>query len=298
VVGTDDGRELAVETAGDPQGRPVFLMHGTPGSRIGPRPRTTALYRLGVRLITYDRPGYGRSGRLPGRRVADAARDVEAIADHLGIKRFAVVGRSGGGPHALACAYALPERVTRCASLVSLAPFGAEGLDWFDGMVQSNVDAYRKASAHGPSELVPADLVAHAPIGGDLGPDDLLRKLDSEWRMSDRQVVKDAGIRRQLLASYSEAVRQSEGPPFGWVDDVLALSDPGGWGFHPKDIDDRRVGVLLYHGEHDIYSPASHTRWLAERIRHAELRIDPGVSHFDNLIRLPEILAWAAGGAD
>src|ERR1039457_6640174 len=97
-------RKLSVETLGAPEGKPVFLLHGTPGSRYGPRPRGIILYRLGIRLITYDRPGYSGSDRNRGRSVADAADDVAAIADALGIDRFSVVGRSGGGPHALACA--------------------------------------------------------------------------------------------------------------------------------------------------------------------------------------------------
>src|SRR5215469_3490909 len=110
-----------VESWGAPKGRPVFLLHGTPGSRRGPRPRASVLYRLGVRLIGYDRPGYGASDRRPGRQVGDAAADVRAIADALGLDRFAVVGRSGGAPHALACAALLSGRVTRVAAMVGLA---------------------------------------------------------------------------------------------------------------------------------------------------------------------------------
>ncbi|MGH3250352.1 MAG: alpha/beta fold hydrolase, partial [Trebonia sp.] len=137
-VKTSDGRRLATAVYGDPEGRPVFLLHGTPGSRIGPRPRSAILHRLGVRLICFDRPGYGESDRLPGRRVADAAADVSAIADALGLAKFAVVGRSGGGPHALACAALLPERLTKAAVLVGIAPREATGIDWLEGMTGSN----------------------------------------------------------------------------------------------------------------------------------------------------------------
>ncbi|PWS40591.1 alpha/beta hydrolase, partial [Streptomyces sp. ZEA17I] len=115
-----DGRHLMVERLGDPGGRPVFLLHGTPGSRLGPAPRGMVLYQRRTQLITYDRPGYGGSDRQAGRRVADVVEDVRAIADSLGLERFAVVGRSGGAPHALACAALLPERVTRTAALVTL----------------------------------------------------------------------------------------------------------------------------------------------------------------------------------
>ena len=118
------------------------MLHGTPGSRVGPFPRGRGLYELGVRLISFDRPGYGGSDRLISRRVADVVPDVTAIADALDLGRFAVLGRSGGGPHALACAALLPERMTRAGVLVSLAPWAAEGLDWYAGMADSNVREY------------------------------------------------------------------------------------------------------------------------------------------------------------
>jgi pimeloyl-ACP methyl ester carboxylesterase len=104
------------------------------------------LHGLGVRLITFDRPGYGESDRQEFRQVADVVPDVEAIADALGVEQFAVLGRSGGGPHALACAALLPDRVTRAGILVSLAPWGADGLDWFAGMSDSNIDEFTWAS--------------------------------------------------------------------------------------------------------------------------------------------------------
>lgn len=126
-VRTADGRRLRIEISGDPRGRPVFLLHGMPGSRVGPRPRSLFLYQRGARLISYDRPGYGGSDRRPGRRVADVAEDVAHVADSLGLDRFAVVGRSGGAPHALACAALLPGRVTRAAAMVGLAPRDARG---------------------------------------------------------------------------------------------------------------------------------------------------------------------------
>ncbi|MGW3206832.1 alpha/beta fold hydrolase [Streptomyces sp. NPDC001135] len=78
----EDGREIVFETWGDPEGHPAFLLHGTPGSRNGPRPCSLVLHQLGIHLISYDRPGYGGSTRLPNRRVAHAAHDVMHIADH------------------------------------------------------------------------------------------------------------------------------------------------------------------------------------------------------------------------
>jgi pimeloyl-ACP methyl ester carboxylesterase len=103
-IETRVARVLTFDVAGHPGGWPVFLLHGSPGSRIGPKPRGSVLYRLGIQLISYDRPGYGGSTPKPKRSVADAAYDIEDIAADLGLDRFAVVGRSGGGPHALAAA--------------------------------------------------------------------------------------------------------------------------------------------------------------------------------------------------
>ena len=136
TVHTMDGRMLAVEDCADPAGRPVLVHMGTPNSRhlYGPNVRDAA--EGGLRLICYDRPGYGGSSPQPGRTVADCAGDVRAICAELGIDRLAMWGISGGGPHVLACAALLPVLVTAAASLASLAPYGAEGLDYFAGMGQ------------------------------------------------------------------------------------------------------------------------------------------------------------------
>ena len=281
MVETADGRRLSVEVTGDPNGSPVFLLHGTPGSRVGPRPRSQLLHRLGVRLISFDRPGYGGSDRLPGRRVADAAADVAAIADAFGLDQFAVVGRSGGGPHALACAAFLPERVSRAAVLVGLAPREADGLDWFDGMADSNVDAY--AGPAGRLDRVIARLTATADsVRGD--PASLITMLQAEMTDDDRRVVSDAGIRLGLIRAYAEALRES---PYGWIDDVSAFRTE--WGFDPAAVS---VPVLLWHGERDIFSPVGHSRWLGARIPDAMVVVKSDAAHFDALSVLPDVLQW------
>jgi pimeloyl-ACP methyl ester carboxylesterase len=239
------------------------------------------LYELGVRLVSFDRPGYGRSDRLESRTVADVVPDVVAIADALGLDQFAVLGRSGGGPHALACAALLPDRVTQAAALVSLAPWGAAGLHWFDGMADSNVDAYTTAASD--PELLTARLVqAAAKIKAD--PASHVAGLRTEMPESDRRVVADAGIRALLAQNFAEAFRYSAD---GWIDDVLAFCSP--WGF---DVSDIRVPVLLWHGENDIFSPATHTQWLAERIASAFTEIRPSSAHFGALEVLPDVLSW------
>ena len=276
-----DDRRIAVEVNGDPKGQPVFFLHGTPGSKVGPLPRGLRLGAMGVRLISFDRPGYGESDPLVSRTVADVAPDVEAIADQLGLDRFAVVGRSGGGPHALACAALLPGRVTRAAALVSLAPWDAAGLNWFEGMADSNVDAYTSASAD--PERYTASLVQQAAkIKAD--PRSHVSTLSPEMPESDRRVVADAGIRALLAANFAEALRNSHD---GWADDVLAFCSP--WGFDPRDI---RLPVLLWHGAEDVFSPVAHTRWLAERIPGVHIWTPPGGGHFEAFNVLPDVLSW------
>ena len=127
TVATPDGRTLTVYELGDPSGPAVLVHHGTPGDGLPFAPWVQDAVRRGIRLLSYDRPGYGASTAHHGRRIADAAEDAAAIADALGIGRFATWGISGGAPHALACAALLPERVVAAASLAALAPFDAEG---------------------------------------------------------------------------------------------------------------------------------------------------------------------------
>ncbi|MGW6916145.1 alpha/beta fold hydrolase [Kitasatospora sp. NPDC054939] len=284
MVKTPDGRTLAVETHGDPRGRPVFLMHGMPGSRIGPHPRSTVLYRLGVRLISFDRPGYGDSSRLPGRRVGAAATDVRIIADDLGLAGFAVVGRSGGGPHALACAALLPDRVLRVAALVSLAPRDAAGLDWYSGMTASNVRTYREAE-RGHHRIADSLEFRSRQIKAD--PVSLLKGLRPELPPADREVVAVAGIRRMLQSNYREAFRQNAD---GWIDDILAFT--ADWGCKVESI---AAPTLLWHGADDQFSPVDHSRWLADHIPGASLFLEPGAAHFGALRVLTQALKWAAG---
>ncbi|MEY9962916.1 pimeloyl-ACP methyl ester carboxylesterase [Streptacidiphilus sp. MAP12-16] len=283
LVKASDDRTIAVETAGDPRGRPVFLLHGTPGSRLGPAPRGQVLHRLGIHLISFDRPGYGDSDRRPGRRVVDAAADVAAVAEELGLTAFAVVGRSGGAPHALACAALLPDLVTRTAALVSIAPRNAPGLDWYAGMTESNVRAYTSAD-RGHQRIVATIQVRSRDIRAD--PSRLIAELRRELPPSDRRVVADPGLRRMLELNYSEALRYDAG---GWIDDAVAFSQD--WGFDPADI---ASPVLLWHGEDDTFSPVEHSRWLADRIPDSHMVVEPGAAHFGALRILPAVLRWAA----
>jgi pimeloyl-ACP methyl ester carboxylesterase len=218
---------------------------------------------------------------MAGRRVADVAADVRTVADAYGLRKFAVVGRSGGGPHALACAALLPERTTRAAVLVSLAPRGAEGLDWFDGMALSNVIEFTAASNGYEGIAAHTKAVADA-IRAD--PASLITRLQAELPDPDKRVVADRGIQSMLVETYAEAMRASD---YGWIDDALAFCSP--WGF---DLAALTVPVLLWHGASDVFSPVSHARWLAGKIPSATVIVQAGAAHFGALDVLPDILRW------
>ena len=154
---TPDGRTLAYATWGDPDGFPILSLHGTPGCRLNRWPNEEVYAQAGANWVTHDRAGYGRSDRHHGRRVVDEVADVEALADELGLDRFGVTGGSGGGPHVLACAALLPDRVVRAVCTVGVAPLGGPGLtedEWLAGMDPENVKEFRWAQA-GEEVLVP-----------------------------------------------------------------------------------------------------------------------------------------------
>jgi pimeloyl-ACP methyl ester carboxylesterase len=254
-----------------------------PGSSSGPRPRNAVLNRHGVNLVSYNRPGYGRSSRRPNRTVADAADDVEFLANYLGFGPYTVLGRSGGGPHALACAARRPDRVLRAAVLVSFAPADATDLDWYRNMAGSNVDAYRDASSDQrrltETLRVRANRVKQNPAH-------LLDLLRTEATAADARIIDDVYLRELLLRTYRDAVTDG---PYGWIDDVLALRRD--WGFRPQDI---RVPVRLWHGEDDQFAPPSHTQWLAAHIPGAKVEVQPGAAHFGALSVVPRLLEWLA----
>lgn len=254
TVRTPDGRTLAVEESGDPAGRPVLVHMGTPNSRhlYGPNVRDAAA--RGLRLISYDRPGYGGSSPQPGRTVADCAADVRTICAELGIGRLAAWGISGGGPHVLACAALLPDLVTAAASLASPAPYDADGLDYFAGMGQENVDDTRlflndEAAARAKTDSDREEILATSPENAAKTIESLL-------------TPTDAAALRGELAEYLISSEQDGLAPGsqGWWDDNCMVRP---WGF---DLADITVPVLLLHGRQDMFVPFGHGEWLARHI--------------------------------
>lgn len=278
-------RRLMFRRWGVPGGECVFLLHGTPGSRLGTRPGDAELVELGVDLVTYDRPGYGLSDPQPGRGVADAADDVRAIADHIGVEHFAVLGRSGGGPHALACAALLPDRVTRVASLVGLAPYDARGLDWMAGMADLNREHYG-AALQGAGRLT--ELLYPRVVAMRADPDHLMRLIEAAATPEDVARLRDPSSRLAFAASMREAVDRNLD---GWVADSLAFTRP--WGFDPRWI---RTPTLLWHGASDVFSPVTHSRWLATRIRGSLLQVSETSSHLTAAAVQRGTIRWLVRG--
>jgi pimeloyl-ACP methyl ester carboxylesterase len=269
TVQTVDGRALAFDQWGPDDGYPVFVLAGTPGGRLvrhvgGEYDRTC------VRAITYDRPGYGASDRLPGRHVVHAAADIEAIADCLDIGAFAVIGISGGGPHALASAARLPGRVTRCATIVGVGPFDAPDLDFFAGMDDDEAIEWRRAQHE--DELV-------GPIY-----DETLAWVETLDGLDDLP----ANIRSMIRESFSSALAPG---PYGMADDYLSLAQP--WGFDVGAIDCPTVVMIA---RDDTGVPRGHGEWIAGHVPGAVLvEVDGG--HFGPRVEPEErLLAWAGGG--
>jgi pimeloyl-ACP methyl ester carboxylesterase len=255
IVTAADGRRLDVRILG-PEGGAAILAHGGTPDDGSLHPETVdAGARRGMRHVSYARPGYVGSDRHEGRVVADCAADVVAVADALGIERFYVVGWSGGGPHALACAALLPDRVIAAATVAGAAPHDAEELDWSVGMGDENIEelgyAERGADALRPWLEEQAEEIRAA------SPDDLLRILGDLVSEPDREALT-GDYAEHSLASTQGAVSTGV---FGWLDDDLAFVRP--WGF---SVDSISVPVSIWQGREDRFVPITHGEWLADHV--------------------------------
>jgi len=281
-VAAGDGRVLLVLERGDPEGKPVLIHNGTPNSRLMYDPDVRRAERQGIRLISYDRPGYGGSTSQPGRSVADCAADVRAIAAALGIDRLGVWGISGGGPHAIACAALLPDLVPAVGVLASVAPWGAEGLDYFAGMGELNADDTRlyfkdPAAARAKAEQDRLEFL-------ELSAEDLHDQLKTLLSPADAAVL--TGELAQYLV---DCTRSGLAPGTeGWWQDDVAFKEP--WGFEFASI---RTPVLLYHGRQDRFVPFGHGEWLARQIPGVQAELSDEDGHLtltEN--HLDQVHAW------
>jgi pimeloyl-ACP methyl ester carboxylesterase len=281
TIAVGGGRELCVEMAGDPDGKPILVHSGLPMSRRLYGGWIADAEKKGIRLIGYDRPGYGGSTAHPGYTVASGAQDVLAIAEALGHDRLGIWGISGGGPYALACAALLPDVAVAVAAVASIAPYGIEGFDYFAGMGESNVEgvelffsdpeAYHrdlredreKILAATPEEFAEAWESVLSPVDAEVMTGDLAR-----WIAETQQVALSPGDQ-------------------GWWDDESAPL--ASWGFDLRDI---RVPVKIWHGRQDRLVPVQHGEWLAASIPDAEADISDRDGHLTMIGRIGEIHDW------
>jgi pimeloyl-ACP methyl ester carboxylesterase len=253
--------------AGPIDGVPLFSHHGTPGAADTFDPIVEAGAARNIKHVAYSRPGYGGSGRVPGRSVADCVTDVVAIADALGYDRFYSVGGSGGAPHSIACAALLSDRVISAAAIASPAPLDAEGLDWTAGMAKENIAEVAALQA-GDRELQEyLESEARAMLG--TSAEEVVTTLGDLVSEADRRALSGAlgeFIVRQFDHSLASGV-------WGWFDDDRAIL--GDWGF---DLTGIGAPLSLWHGRQDRFVPIAHGEWLAAHLN-ADAHLRPEHGH-------------------
>ncbi|HWD56535.1 MAG TPA: alpha/beta hydrolase [Acidimicrobiales bacterium] len=281
VMELPDGRELAWLETGKPRGFPVFMFHGTPGSRLQVSFDPKAIAASGVRFIAPDRPGYGHSSFHPDRTLLSWASDVAALADHLRVERFAVAGLSGGGPHAAACAAALPDRVAMLGLVSAVGPIGEPELA--GGMVGLN-RALTTLAVRAPFALLP--LFAVQDFAVRRWPEKTLAAARKRLPAPDAAVLAQADV---VEAMATESKRAPATAARAGAQDFALFARP--WGFRPQDIS---VAAHIWHGDADENVLPSHARFFAQRIPQAELHECPGEGHMLYHHHVEEILRTLA----
>jgi pimeloyl-ACP methyl ester carboxylesterase len=274
-----DGRRLEYWTSGGHATAAVLLHVGTPCAGIAFERMVEAAVAREYRLVTYSRPGYAGSTRRPGRSVADCVRDVEDLAHELGLERLCVVGWSGGGPHALACAALLPDLVASAATLAGVAPWAAEGLDWLDGMADENREEFGAARAgeEGLERFLSAAAAELATATGDT----IAEALGGLVTGVDRAAL--SGPLAEYLASVIRAA-VSQGI-WGWFDDDLAFTRD--WGFELTDV---AVPVTVWQGREDAMVPYAHGEWLARHVPNARAMLFEDEGHVSLVARFGDVV--------
>jgi pimeloyl-ACP methyl ester carboxylesterase len=232
--------------------------------------------RAGVRLISMERAGYGISTALPGRRFIDIVPDIRALADQLGLDDFAVIGWSTGGPHALAAAYGLADRVTAVGAVASIAPLdkiGLEGLGErvFIEMAQNDPQGLREGMKLLAGSMRDDPEGTSTALLGDL--------------MSERDLAYLARPENHDMV-IADLVESARGDWQGYADDCIA--DATDWGF---DLDNVNARVTLLHGTADGVVPIEHSRFLAQALPNASFSQADGEGHISVLDHLPQLCA-------
>jgi len=279
-----DGRRLGFAEYGDPDGIPFFYFHGWPSSRLEARAAEASAERLGVRLIAPERPGYGLSGFEPHRTLKSWKDDVSELADHLGLRSFGVLGISGGGPYAAACAALIPNRLTSVSLVCSLGPCDAPGA--LEGMAPLTRWLLSFARSTPWLAQKTATMCLRAIWGK--GEQVIPRQIEEHLPPPDRKALEDPKLRATLVASSKEAMRHGAEAA---ACDGLLLSGP--WDFPLEQI---QVPVQLWHGERDIVVPPAMGRHLARAIPTCRARFFPEDGHFSLPYgRVQEIIQGALG---
>lgn len=269
-VQTPDGRRLMAEIAGPEDGTLVVAHSGTPGTRRVYERHLREGADRGLRHLTYSRPGYDGSDRLPGRCFADCVADVVAVVDALGVDRFHVLGCSGGGPHALACAALLPERVLSAASISGFVPRDAAGIDWLAGMCPPNVKEFNAVGA-GDSELQRSI----EDLAEDMGGSDDAASVEAALGECMPKVDKECLAEPQFKAISQDGLQRSVSTGiWGWFDDDKAAYMD--WGF---ELDEIAVPLSIWHGTEDRLVPPTHGRWFAKQLPAATFHMLPSEGH-------------------
>jgi pimeloyl-ACP methyl ester carboxylesterase len=284
-IAVGDDRQIGFAEFGDPQGRAVFWLHGTPGARrqIPTEARVYAEKRQ-IRLIGIDRPGIGSSTPHQYDTVFAFADDLRTIADTLGIDQMEVIGLSGGGPYTLACAAAMPDRVVAAGVIGGVAP--TTGSDAIGGGLMGSVGlrvAPLLQVAGGPIGVVASALIRLIrPVGSPVV--DLYGRVSP---VADRQLLARPEIKAMFLDDLLNGSRKQMAAPF--ADVVVFARD---WGFR---LDEVKVPVRWWHGDHDHIVPFEHGQHVVAKLPDVELYHLPGESHLAGLGRAEEILDTMIG---
>ncbi len=282
-----DGGLIEGRHVGPADGRTVVLHHGTPGSALLAREFAGVAEAHGLFVVALSRPGYAGSTRRAGRAVADVVDDVRLALDHLGRDRYASVGWSGGGPHALAGAARDAERCVGAWSLAGVAPYGAD-FDWTAGMAEENVEEFRLALEGGPA--YEEALATAAAALGEATPENVVDLFGGLLSAADLEVFDEDG-----RAWWSQLVRDAvAGGWLGFHDDDQAFLAP--WGFDPATIE---RPVTIWYGDEDRMVPPTHGAWLGTTIPGARVRHRPDEGHVSLVARhRDEIAAELAAAFD